>query len=106
MNLALVQCAGHIGHRCRCRQILWGGKDFCPNLLKLARKNFGPLLWEYFLTKDVFGIKKVFMWFCTRWGPIFSNQSTLGDTFFESKRVGRHFCPNFHRVCPNFQGFC
>ena len=96
MNLALVHCAGHIDHRCRSRQIFGGAKDLCPIFLKLPRKNFGPLLCEYFLMKTVFGMKKVFMWFCTRWGPI----------FFKSTHVGRHFCPYFQRVCPDFQGYC
>ena len=106
MKLALVQCAGHTGYRCRSKQIFEGAKDFFPNFLKLAQKILGHFLWEYFLMKTVFGMKKVFMWFCTCWGSIFSNQSTLDDNVFKSKQIGRHFCPYFPRVSPDFQRFC
>jgi len=93
-----VQWAGHIGHRRRSRQIFGGAKDFFPNFLKFARKNFGPLFVRIFLMKTVFGIKKVFMWFCTRWGPIFSSQSTLDAIF----AVFSESLPRFSGVLPRF----
>jgi len=39
-------------------------------------------------------------------GAISSNQNTLGDIFFISTDLGRHFCSYFKDVCPDFQGFC
>ena len=83
---------------------VWGREGFLPDFLKLARKNFGPFLYEYFLMKTIFGMKKSFMWFYTRWG---------GAIFKKTKHVGRHFCsyfqgvcPDFHRFCSDFRGFC
>jgi len=40
---------------------VWGREGFLPDFLKLARKNFGPFLYEYFLMKTIFGMKKSFM---------------------------------------------
>ena len=59
-----------------------GKLNFCLNFPKLARKNFGPLLCEYFLMKTVLGI------------------------ISSKKDVGCPFCFYFQGDCPDFQGFC
>jgi len=100
MNLALVQCAGHIDHRCRSRQIFGSEKDFCPISLEKILDHF---LCEYFLKKNVFGMKKSFHVILHTLGSIFSNESML-DAIFTRSFQG--VCQGFHRFCPDFRGFC
>ena len=90
-----MQCAGHIGHRCRSTQIFGGAKDFCPNFLKLARKYLDHFLCEYFLMKTVFGMKKIFHVIL----------HTLGATFFKPKHAGHHFCGICREFAQSFRGF-
>jgi len=90
-----MQCAGDIGHRSNSRQMFGGAKDFCPNFLKRARKNFGPHLCEYFLVMTVFGIKKGFHVIL----------HTFVTNFFKPKHVGRHFCHIFREFAQIFRGF-
>ena len=99
INLPLVQCAGHIGHRSRSRQIFGGAKDFCPDFLKLARKNFGPLFVRIFSHEDRFWNKKGFHVIQhTLGGAIFLNQSTLDAIF----AVFSECLPRFSGVLPRF----
>ena len=72
----------------------------------LPKKFWATFCENIFLWRPFLEWKKVFMWFCTCWGSIFSNQSTLDDNVFKSKQIGRHFCPYFPRVSPDFQRFC
>ena len=94
-----MQCAGHIGHRSRSRQIFGGAKDFCPDFLKLARKNFGPLFVRIFSHEDRFWNKKGFHVIQhTLGGAIFLNQSTLDAIF----AVFSECLPRFSGVLPRF----
>jgi len=78
-------------HSCRSRQIFGGAKDFCPNLLKLARKNFGPL---FVLMKTVF-----------RMSAKRKSSCDFRRHFFKPKHIGRLFCSYFQDVCPDLRIF-
>jgi len=72
-----------------------GAKDFCPNFLKLARKNFGLILVRIFSHEDRFSNEKNFHVIL----------HTLGTNFFKPKHVGRHFCRIFRVFAQIFRGF-
>jgi len=72
---------GCCGHRCRSRKTFGGRKIF-------ARRVSGQIFVQIFsptkIMKTLFWNdlkKKVFMWFCKRWAPFFSNQTPLGSIF-------------------------
>ena len=86
-------------HKCRSSKFLGVWKIFARISPNLPEKLLGHFLCIYFLVKTFLGWppKKVFMWFCKRWTPFFSNKSN---------HVGHHFWPYFRGVCPDILGFC
>ena len=69
--------------------------------LKLREKILGHFLCEYFLMETVFVIRSL-RWPLKRYS---CDSEHFGGHFLKSKHVGRHFCPYFQGVYPDFQGF-
>jgi len=72
---------------------------FARNFPNLPKKFCGTLPTNFLHSnqrswRPFFGVtsKKVFMCFL----------DMLGSIFLKSNNVGRHFCPNFQRFCPDF----
>ena len=103
---------------CKSKQIFGVGKDFCPISPKFARKVFVRLLPTNFLTK----IMKTFFWYNLQekvliWHPknkkvliwhlkkVIVCFSKVGNHFFKSKNVERHFSRNLLRFSESFPGF-
>ena len=113
INLALMQCAGRLGHRWRSRQIFGGAKDFFPTFLKLARKIFGPFFVRIFSHEDRFWNEKKFSCDSAHVEANFKKKQSTLDAIFA--RIFREFAQiftdffqisadfaDFQEFCPNF----
>ena len=111
-DLALIKiyCAPH---RCRCKQIFGGAKDFCPYFPKLAEK----LLCDFYLQifshrdhEDLFWCdlqKKGFhlFFFCKRWEPFFDVKQRWEPfplRFLEILLRNLEILPRFSEILPKF----
>ena len=84
-------------HRCRSRLSFGGAKGFCPYFPKVARKLVSTFL-RWLPKKDLHVILPTL-------GAFFSNQTTLGAIFAGILVRFSKICPDFYRVCLDFQGF-